>query len=237
MAARARSVHWPGSSSPGPQAASYRKGRVLLAGDAAHIHLPAGGPGISTGLQDAANLGWRLAAVLGGHQPEALLDGYDEERHAAGARVLQHTQAQAALMAPQPHTPALRGLLGELFQVPEARRFIARRVQAVDTRYGVDPNPLVGAWMPFRVDLRRNRFVLLTPSPSELRNHWGERLEVRGAEQWMLIRPDGHVAWAGDGDPRDALNRWLGRSARSGVVPGPSPVGTVSSASQRVPQT
>jgi len=189
------------------QAATYRAGRVLLAGDAAHVHLPAGGPGISTGLHDAANLAWRLSAVLGGHQPDAWLDGYGEERHPAGARVLAQTQAQAALMTKAANVQALRGLLGELFEVPEARRFIARRVQGADTRYGADPDPRVGRWMPTPLDLRRGRFVLLA---TDFRNDWGDRLEVRRAEQPMLVRPDGYVAWAGDGDVRAAVARWLG---------------------------
>ncbi|WP_224369518.1 FAD-dependent monooxygenase [Hyalangium versicolor] len=193
------------------QAATYRKGRVLLAGDAAHIHLPAGGPGIGTGLGDAGNLAWRLSAVLGGHHPDTLLDGYHEERHPAGARVLQHTQAQSALMTPGPHLPALRGLLGELLRVPEARRFVSRRVQGLDNHYGDDPNPLVGQWMPTPIDLRRGRFVLLLPSSLAFENEWGERLEVRPGEQPLLIRPDGFVAWAGDGDIRTAVSRWLGR--------------------------
>ncbi len=195
-------------------AAAYRNGRVLLAGDAAHVHLPAGGPGISTGLGDAANLAWRLSAVLSGRHRDSLLDGYHEERHPAGARVLQHTQAQSALMMPNPNVPALRALLGELLTVPEARRFIARRVQGADTRYGDDPNPLVGRWMPAPIDLRRGRFVLLLPPGLEFDNEWPDELEVRPGVQPLLVRPDGFVAWAGDGDLRSNVAGWLGTPQR-----------------------
>lgn len=107
---------------------------------------------------------------------------------------------------------ALRGLLGEVLTVPEARRFIARRVQGADTRYGDDPNPLVGCWMPAPIDLRRGRFVLLLPSTIHFDNAWADRLEVRTGPQPLLIRPDGFVAWAGDGDLRYAVAHWLGAS-------------------------
>jgi hypothetical protein len=190
------------------QAAQYRKGRVLLAGDAAHIHMPAGGPGISTGLNDASNLAWRLAAVLRGHHDETWLEDYGTERHAAGEKVLQHTRAQTALMTPAPHTQPLRELLAELLSVPEARRFIARRVQGIDTRYGNSPNPLEGAWMPEPIDLSAGRFVLIAHA---FDNRWGARLEVRPGDRPMLIRPDGFVAWAGEGDPTGAVAHWLGK--------------------------
>lgn len=193
------------------QAARYRDGRVFLAGDAAHIHLPAGGPGISTGLLDAANLAWRLGAVLAGHQPEVWLDGYHDERHPAGAQVIQHTRAQGALFARTHYVLALRQLLGELFEIPEARRFVARRVQGMDARYGADPNPLVGRFMPQPVALHDARFVLLAPRDLRVENVWGPRLELRVSEgPAMLLRPDGFVAWAGDGSLQEALSAWLG---------------------------
>src|SRR5262245_61531649 len=135
------------------QAERYRKGRVLLAGDAAHVKLPAGGPGLSTGLNDAANLGWNLAAQLHGWAPAALLDSYDTERHAAGQRMLMHTRAQGALIGGSGElTPALRELVGELMRDPHTLRRLVDLLQGNDVRYPmgdeIAEHPITGKWAP-----------------------------------------------------------------------------------------
>ncbi len=195
------------------QATTYRAGRVFLAGDAAHTHLPAGGPGIATGFHDATNLAWKLAAVLRDPSRDALLDSYTTERHPAGALVLQHTLAQGALMVPSPHVAALRAVLGELFRKPEAARFLIDRVQGGDVRYGAGSHPFVGRWMPFPVAQPKARAVLLDgTAKGELSDWAGGRVEVRRAEvpgaDGLLIRADGFVAWAAD-QGRSALEAAL----------------------------
>ncbi|HEY3878929.1 MAG TPA: FAD-dependent monooxygenase [Trebonia sp.] len=135
------------------QAARYRAGRVLLAGDAAHIHLPAGGPGLNTGLLDAANLGWKLAATVRGWAPPGLLDSYQTERHAEGERVLLHTRAAGALMRSGTDTriAALREVLGQLLGYEQPLRHLLSLMYALDTRYeaaGPSPHPLAGRWAP-----------------------------------------------------------------------------------------
>jgi len=107
------------------QAASYRKGRVLLAGDAAHVHSPIGGQGLNTGVQDAVNLGWKLAQVVGGTSPEGLLDTYHAERHPVAARVLRNTMAQTALTRRDDRVDALRDTMSELLSMDEPRKRIA----------------------------------------------------------------------------------------------------------------
>src|SRR4030095_546013 len=129
------------------QAEQYRKGRILLAGDAAHVQLPAGGPGLSTGLNDAVNLGWKLAAHIQGWGAADLLDSYHVERHAAGARMLMHTRAQGALLGGAgAHTPALRELFGELMQDPHTLRRLVDLLQGNDVWYATgddtDAHPL-----------------------------------------------------------------------------------------------
>jgi 2-polyprenyl-6-methoxyphenol hydroxylase-like FAD-dependent oxidoreductase len=134
------------------QADQYRKGRVLLAGDAAHIQLPAGGPGLSTGLSDAANLGWKLAAQVRGWASAGLLDSYHSERHPAGARVLMHTRAQGVLQSAGEHSSALRTLLSELMQDDRTLRRIVDLVHGKDVRYAMDDDsdtdPVTGGWAP-----------------------------------------------------------------------------------------
>src|ERR1019366_10537655 len=107
------------------QAASYRKGRVLIAGDAAHVHPPDGGQGLQTGVQDAVNLGWKLAQVVRGRSPEALLDTYHAERHPVGARVQHNTMAQVALSGTDERTEALRDTMTELLSMDDPRKRIA----------------------------------------------------------------------------------------------------------------
>jgi 2-polyprenyl-6-methoxyphenol hydroxylase-like FAD-dependent oxidoreductase len=213
------------------QAERYRAGRVLLAGDAAHVHLPAGGPGLSTGLQDAMNLGWKLAAEVRGWAPPDLLDTYHAERHPAGRRVLMHTRAQGVLAGPGEHVAALRELFAELLEQEQTLRHIADLLQGADTRYdmrdgGAERHPLLGRWAPDRPLLtadgetrvaqlmRRARGVLLDlagrAALREVAAGWADRVDVvaaRCAEQdppadALLIRPDGYVAWvAAPGEP------------------------------------
>jgi 3-(3-hydroxy-phenyl)propionate hydroxylase len=227
------------------QAASYRAGRVLVAGDAAHVHPPQGGQGMGTGIQDAVNLGWKLAQVVHGTSPESLLDTYHDERHPVGARVLRITRAAVAIGIQDEQHQALREVVGDLLALDEARRQMASMLFALDIRYDLgDGHPLVGRRMPdldLEVDgattrvaelLHAARPLLLhlrTPAPPVDVGPWRDRLEVVVADAEttcelpligsvelpaaVLVRPDGHVAWAGEGaDPalRTALSRWLG---------------------------
>lgn len=131
------------------QAASYRTGRVLLAGDAAHVHAPNGGQGLNIGVQDAVNLGWKLAQVVRGTSPEGLLDTYHAERHPIGARVLQNTMAQIALRRPDERTVALQDILTELLSMDEPRKHIAAMLSGLDVHYDLgEGHPLLGRRMP-----------------------------------------------------------------------------------------
>jgi 3-(3-hydroxy-phenyl)propionate hydroxylase len=131
------------------QAAQYRSGRVLLAGDAAHVHSPIGGMGLSTGVQDAVNLGWKLAQVIKGTSPDSLLDTYHAERHPIGARVLKTTMAQVALLREDARTLAARDIVGELLMMEEPRKRIAGMMSGMDIRYEFGPgHPLLGRRMP-----------------------------------------------------------------------------------------
>ena len=206
------------------QADRYRAGRVLLAGDAAHIHLPAGGPGLNTGLQDAINLGWKLAAEIAGWAPEGLLATYHTERHAEGARVLLHTRAQGALLLADERIASLRTVFAELLQDAPATRRVARLLYSLDTSYdmgGDQTHPLVGRWAP----------DVVLPDGTSLAQHlhggravltgarcpgWEDRVDAAPADtsEPMLVRPDGYVAWAGspaDGGLHLALKRWFGQ--------------------------
>ena len=131
------------------QADRYRSGRVLLAGDAAHIHFPAGGQGLNLGVQDAVNLGWKLASVVRGHVPEQILDSYHAERHPIAARVLQNTRAQSALGRPGAQTDALREVFGSLIEFDEVNRYLAYMITALDVRYPMgEGHPLLGRRVP-----------------------------------------------------------------------------------------
>ncbi|MDX6232359.1 MAG: 3-(3-hydroxy-phenyl)propionate hydroxylase [Nocardioidaceae bacterium] len=131
------------------QAVAYRDGRVLLAGDAAHVHPPQGGQGLNTGVQDAVNLGWKLAQVVAKTSPESLLDTYHAERHPVGARVLQNTMAQVALSAPDDRHQALRSTMTQLLGMDEPRRRVAAMISALDIHYDLgDGHPLLGRRMP-----------------------------------------------------------------------------------------
>jgi len=231
------------------QAASYRERRVLLAGDAAHVHSPHGGQGLNTGVQDAVNLGWKLAQVVKKASPGSLLDTYHAERHPVGARVLQNTMAQVALGHADDRHPALRETMTELLSMDEPRRRIAGMLCALDIHYDLgEGHALLGRRMP-DLDLRTGngptrvfsllhaaRPVLLSlggPGGLDL-SGWADRVRLVEAEHdgvWelpvigevaapsaVLIRPDGHVAWAGDLTDADlprALTTWFG-SATSG---------------------
>ncbi len=131
------------------QAAAYRKGRVLLAGDAAHVHSPVGGQGLNTGVQDAVNLGWKLAQVVSGTSPETLLDTYQAERHPVAARVLRHTMAQVALMRPDDRIEAVRDTVSELLSMDEPRKRFAATMSGLDIHYDLgEGHPLLGRRMP-----------------------------------------------------------------------------------------
>jgi hypothetical protein len=131
------------------QAAEYRAGRVLLAGDAAHVHSPVGGQGLNTGVQDAVNLGWKLAQVVHGTAPESLLDTYHAERHPVGARVLRDTMAQTALTRGDARSEAARDIVAELLGMDEPRRRFAARMSGLDIHYDLgEGHPLLGRRMP-----------------------------------------------------------------------------------------
>ena len=226
------------------QAASYRHGRVLLAGDAAHVHPPQGGQGLNTGVQDAVNLGWKLAQVVNKTSPESLLDTYHAERHPVGARVLHNTMAAVALSSPDDRHQALRDTVTELLSMDEPRRRIAAMLSGLDIHYDLgDGHPLLGRRMPdldlHTADGPTRVFTLLHDARPVLLNlgepggfdisPWANRVrfvDAKHAGVWelpvlgevaappaVLIRPDGHVAWAGDlTDPElpQALATWFG---------------------------
>jgi 2-polyprenyl-6-methoxyphenol hydroxylase-like FAD-dependent oxidoreductase len=226
------------------QAATYRAGRVLLAGDSAHVHYPAGGQGLSLGVQDAVNLGWKLAQVVNGTSPESLLDTYQDERHPVAARALQHTMAQGALQRRDERMKALVDVVSELASMDEPRKRLVGIISGLDIHYDLgEGHPLLGrrvpdldlvtAEGPLRVFelLHQARPVLLNlgePGGFDI-TQWADRVQLVDAEYdgpWelpvtgpvtaptaLLIRPDGYVAWVGDGTDtglRDALTTWFG---------------------------
>ena len=232
------------------QAASYRKERVLLAGDAAHVHYPVGGQGLNTGVQDAVNLGWKLAQVVKQISPESLLDTYQAERHPVAARVLRTNMAQTPLTRSDARIDALRDHVSELLSMDEPRKRFAAMMSGLDIHYDLgDGHPLLGRRMPdldlvtaggpLRVFtlLHGARPVLLNlgePGSLDI-TPWADRVQLTHATYdgtWelpvlgavpapvgVLIRPDGHVAWVGDGTDSglpDALTTWFGPAARLG---------------------
>ena len=229
------------------QAACYRNGRVLLAGDAAHVHSPTGGQGLNTGLQDAVNLGWKLGQVVHDHANARLLDSYHAERHPVAARVLKNSLAQTALARGDDRSEALREHLADLLRMDEPRRRYAGMMSGLDIHYDLGPgHPLLGRRMPdldlignggaFRVFslLHRAEPVLLNlgePGVLDIAP-WKERVrlvDARYTGSWqlpvlgavsapsaVLIRPDGHVAWVGEGSHQGlfaALSAWFGEPA------------------------
>jgi 2-polyprenyl-6-methoxyphenol hydroxylase-like FAD-dependent oxidoreductase len=216
------------------QAATYRMERVLLAGDAAHIHPPFGGHGLNLGLEDAANLGWKLAAVVRGWAPEGLLDSYTAERHPVAAAVLTNTRAQISIMRPDAHSRAMRELFDELIQTtPEMTARLGSMMQGRGIRYEMssDQHPLIGEPVPdipgIENAMRLPRPVLFDLSGNAglctAVDGWTDRIDVRALTATtdldaLLVRPDGYVAWAVDGEVkagdliglRHALTRWFG---------------------------
>ncbi|MCQ9131844.1 FAD-dependent monooxygenase [Streptomyces hilarionis] len=171
------------------QAERYRQGRVLLAGDAAHIHFPAGGQGLNLGVQDAVNLGWKLASVVHGRAPETLLDSYHAERYPVAERVLHNTRAQTALSRPGPQTDALRDVLRSLIAHDDVNRHLGGMITALDLRYRMgDDHPLTGRRVP-DVDLktddgRRRVFELLRTARPVLLDLRGDTDLAATAESW-----------------------------------------------------
>jgi bifunctional hydroxylase/dehydrase len=223
------------------QVTEYRRGRVLIAGDAAHVHLPAGGQGLSLGVQDAVNLGWKLAATINGWAPDGLLDTYHDERHPVGARVLRNTLAQGMLYLSGTEIEPLRVVMAELIALPAVGRHLAGMVSGLDIRYdvGSSGHPWLGMRMPERTVERLDgtrvratellhpaRGVLVSSDPFVDAPGWGSRVDVvhgtwvpaaggttAGEPDSVLVRPDGYVAWVapGGGSLPDALRRWFGR--------------------------
>ncbi|WP_405069364.1 FAD-dependent monooxygenase [Kribbella sp. NBC_01510] len=216
----------------------FREGRVLLVGDAAHVHSAIGGPGLNLGLQDTANLGWKLAAELQGWAPDGVLDSYESERRPVGQRVVMQTQAQSALIAPGNDVTRLRELFGELLTEPRNVQRIADLITGADIRYHDGPHPLIGRWAPdLMVDgtrlaelMRTGRPLLLDLTPeasfaaavtseaSYAATVARDRIDVvagRGESPIaLLIRPDGYVAWAAEQDgvaEQDGLREALAR--------------------------
>lgn len=229
------------------QAAAYREGRVLLAGDAAHVHSPVGGQGLNTGVQDAVNLGWKLAQVVRGTSPESLLDTYHAERGPVAARVLRNNMAQVMLGRTDDRTKALCDMMNEVLALEEPSRRFTAMMSGLDIHYDLgEGHPLLGRRMP-DLDLVAaggpvRAFTLLHDARPVLLNlgrpgdiditPWADRvrsvdatydgaweLPVLGAvpaPAAVLIRPDGHVAWVGDGSGAglvEALTTWFGKPA------------------------
>lgn len=217
------------------QATAYREGRVLLAGDAAHIHSPLGGQGLNLGFGDAMNLGWKLAATVRGDAPAGLLDSYSSERHPVAARVLDWSRAQVALMRPSQSSRALEAIIRDLIDTRDGATYFAERVWGVSLRYDLgSSHPLVGRSAPDfdLVDgtrlgtlLRTGRGLLLDfdacASLQALAGRWSGRITyvARDAKDRLglgavLVRPDGVVAWAGEAadheEAAQAASRWFG---------------------------
>jgi 2-polyprenyl-6-methoxyphenol hydroxylase-like FAD-dependent oxidoreductase len=226
------------------QAAAYRAGRVLLAGDAAHIHYPAGGQGLSLGVQDAVNLGWKLAQVVHGVSPASLLDSYHAERHPVAARALRQTMARSVLDRQDAHVEALVEIVSELAAMDEPRKRLAGAVSGLDIHYDLgEGHPLLGRRMPdldlVTADRGPVRVFKLLHDARPLLLWLGERHDIEVADrvraldatydgEWelpvigavsaptaVLVRPDGYVAWVGEGRSdglADALSRWFGQA-------------------------
>ena len=212
------------------QAECYRVGRVLLAGDAAHIHPPTGGQGLNLGIQDAFNLGWKLAAEVGGWAPDGLLDSYQSERHPVAADVLNNTRAQMELMSTEPGPLAVRRLVSELMDFEDVNRYLIEKIIAIGVRYDFgEGHELLGKRLR-DVGLKQGRLyelmhdgrgLLLDQTGRLSVEGWADRVDhvVDVSEELdvpaVLLRPDGHVAWVGEdqGDLLSQLPRWFGAPA------------------------
>jgi len=227
------------------QASAYRNRRVLLAGDAAHIHSPLGGQGLNLGLGDAVNLGWKLAATVRGVAPDGLLDSYWSERHPVGTQVLDWSRAQVALMRPSRSSRALEAIVRDLIDTRDGATYFAERVWGVSIRYDLgDGHPLVGRSAPdFELAdgtrlgelLRTGRGLLLdfgSRAPlAGLANRWADQVAYVASDAQdrlglsaVLVRPDGIVAWAAEGiaepgEVVEAASRWF-RGAGVDAPPG-----------------
>ncbi|MGF0524323.1 FAD-dependent monooxygenase [Agrobacterium pusense] len=219
------------------QSTTYRKGRVLLAGDAAHIHSPLGGQGLNLGLGDAMNLGWKLAAEIRGDAPRGLLDSYTIERHPVGAQVLDWSRAQVAIMRPSRSSRALEAIFRDLIDLPDGATYFAERVWGISLRYDLGgTHPLVGRSTPdFRLadgsrlgeHLKKGQGLLLSfaaGSPlEEISRQFSSRITYIASDlenplglEAILIRPDGFVAWVGKApidqqEFLEAASQWFGR--------------------------
>ena len=208
----------------------YRVGRVLLAGDAAHIHPPIGGQGLNLGLQDAFNLGWKLAAEVRGWAPGTLLDSYENERRPAASDVLDNTRAQIELLSPEPGPQAVRRLLADLMDFDDVNRHLIGKITAIDLRYDLGDGPdLLGRRLPdldtregslYRL-LHSGRGLLLDRTQRLTVGAWADRVDALHDPTaaldapCVLLRPDGYVAWTGDSQHGldKQLERWFGRPA------------------------
>ena len=239
------------------QATTYRLGRVLLAGDAAHVHSPFGGQGLNLGLGDAMNLGWKLAAVARGRAPERLLDSYTTERHPIGAWVLDWSRAQVALMRPEPGARALSGVVRDLMGTVSGTTYFVKRISGLWQRYDLGhghelagrsaPDLLLADGTRLADHLHDGRGLLLDlagdPELRALAQGWAGRVLLltaacgEGPElSALLVRPDGYVAWASDqglglNGLQTALTTWFGPPDAAVGPPGAGPFG-VSSASR-----
>jgi hypothetical protein len=221
------------------QATTYRLGRVLLAGDAAHVHSPFGGQGLNLGILDAVNLGWKLAAVVCGRAPAELLDTYTAERHPVAARVLANTRAQVALMRTDDLTTALREIVAEMMRLDEGNRFFGEMISGITIRYALGgTHPLVGRLCGnFALNLdegetdlfslmSRGHAVLIDAGGGAAANiaaAWEPHVRIARAcgRPSLFVRPDGCIAWASDDGNVDglaaALTEWLGTPTSEGV--------------------
>ncbi|QIB42496.1 rifampin monooxygenase [Streptomyces aureoverticillatus] len=219
------------------QAERYRVGRVFLAGDAAHIHPPTGGQGLNLGVQDAFNLGWKLAGAVGGWASEELLDTYETERHPVGARVLDNTRAQITLLGTDPGATALRELFAKLMDFEEVNRYVTGMITAVDVRYDLgEGHELLGLRLR-DLELKQGRLYELMHGGRGLLLDQTGRLSAAGWEDRIdhvvdaggelvdldvaavLLRPDGHVAWVGEDQAElvGELGRWFGGAGAAGT--------------------